>query len=28
VQPAFPSGKVICGVDLDELPIGGGSAHG
>jgi ribonuclease BN (tRNA processing enzyme) len=28
VQPAFPSGKVICGVDLDELPIGGGSTHG
>lgn len=22
VQPGFPSGKVVCGVDLDELPIG------
>lgn len=32
VQPGFPSGKVVCGVDLDEYPIGpdgtGGRSHG
>lgn len=30
VQPDFPSGKVVCGVDLDEFPIGpeGGMSHG
>jgi ribonuclease BN (tRNA processing enzyme) len=22
VQPGFPSGKVVCGIDLDELAIG------
>jgi ribonuclease BN (tRNA processing enzyme) len=30
IQPDFPSGKVVCGVDLDEFPIGpeGGTSHG
>ena len=28
VQPAFPSGKVVCGVDLDEFPIGGATHDG
>ena len=32
VQPGFPSGKVVCGVDLDEYAIGpadaGRSRHG